>query len=148
MRPWDSVSGHALHAVGSALELEHRVGPIALDGKRVLALAHVHLLDLPAATLGVAGEHAVEVARPQARLVPARAALDFDDHALLVVGVAFHHRQADLLLEVLDALARGAEFLAHLGVLAHLREQLLRTGRVVLGEAPLHRELGRRLAAG
>ena len=73
-------------------------------------------------TLGVAGEHPVEVARPQAGLVAAGAALDFDDHVLLVVGVALDHRQADLLLELLDALrARDREHLAQLGILARPR---------------------------
>ena len=99
---------HALHAVRAALELEHRVGAVALDRERVLAVADVHRLGLPAAALGVLGEHPVEVARPQARLVAAGAALDFDDHALLVVGVALDHRHADLLLELLDPLARAA----------------------------------------
>ncbi len=123
---------------------------LRLDRERVLAVADVHLLDLPAAALGVAGEHPVEVARPQARLLAAGAALDFDDHALVVVGVALDHRQADLLLELLDPPARRAELLAHLRVLAHLREQLLGAGGVVLSQAPLLRELrcGLELAVG
>ena len=98
---------HALDAVRAALELEHRVGAVALDRERVLALADLQRLGLEAEALGVAGQHPVEVAGPQAGLLAAGAALDFDDHALLVVGVALDHRQADLLLELLDPLARA-----------------------------------------
>ena len=95
---------HALHAVRAALVLEHRVRAVALDLERVLAVADVERLGLEAAPLGVAGEHPVEVAGPEPGLVAAGAALDLDDHVLVVVGVALDHREADLLLE----LARGA----------------------------------------
>ena len=82
------------------------------------------------------GEHPVEVSRPQARLLAAGAALYFDDHALLVVGRA-DHREAYLLLELLDPAARRLEILAQFGVLPHLREQFLGSCGVVLRAAPL-----------
>ena len=137
--------GHALDAVRAALELEHRVGAVAADLERVGALAGVERLGLEPAPLGVAGEHAVEVAGPQARLVAARALADLDDHVALVVGVALDHREADLLLELLQARARGRQHLPQLGVVAVLGQQLLGPGRVVRGPAPLRRQLGRRL---
>ena len=95
---------HALHAVRAALELEDRVGAVALDLERVRAVGGAQRLGLEAAPLGVAGEHPVEVAGPQAGLVAAGAAADLDDHVLVVVGVALDHREPDLLLE----LARSA----------------------------------------
>src|SRR3712207_8615012 len=55
--------------------------------RSVLAVAGLERLGLEAAGLGVLGEHAVEVAGPQARLLAARAALDLDDDVLVVVGV-------------------------------------------------------------
>ena len=138
--------GHALHAVRAALELEDRVGAVALDRERVLALADVQRLGLPAAPLGVAVEHPVEVARPQPGLVAAGAALDLDDHVLVVVGVALDHRQADLLLELARSRPRACCSSSRmLGVLAVLGEQLLGAGGVVVREAPLRGELGGRL---
>src|SRR6478672_10291126 len=92
---------HALHAVRATLELEDRVGAVALDGERVLAVADVERLGGETQPLGVAREHPVDVPGPQPGLLPAGAALDFDDHALLVVGIALDHREADLLLELL-----------------------------------------------
>ena len=137
--------GHALHAVRPALELEHRVGAVALDRERVLAVADVHRLGLPASALGVLDEHPVEIASPQTRLVAAGAALDLHDHALVVVGVALDHRHADRLLELLDPLARAQELVAKLCILALLSEQFLGAADRVLSLAPLGRELGRRL---
>jgi hypothetical protein len=64
---------------------------------------------------------------------------------LVVVGVARDHRQADLLLELLDPLARGCEHLAQLLVVGAVGEQLLGARGVVLGVAPLRRELRGRL---
>ena len=133
--------GHALHPVGAALELEDRVGPVALDRERVLALADVHRLGAEAPALRVLREHAVQVARPQAGLLPAGAALDLDDDVLVVVRVALDHREADLLLEPLDVLARACEHLADLGIVA-LLQQLPRSRLVVGRAAPFRRELG------
>ena len=87
----------------------------------------------------------MEVARPQPRLIAAGAALDFDDHVLLVVGVLLHHREANLLFQALAARAGAGEQLAHLCVLAVLAEQLLRARRVVLRSAPLGGQLRRGL---
>ena len=101
-------------------------------------------LDGEAAPLGVLREHAKQVAGPDARLVAARAGADLDDDVLVVVGVALDHRQADLLLEALDLRARGAEHLAHLGVLA-LLEHLARARLVVLRAPPFLGELRRGL---
>ena len=139
--------GYALHAVGATLELEDRIGVgwCALDRERVLALADLQRLGLEADAFGVAGEHPVDVARPQPGLVAAGAALDFDDHVLLVVWVALDHREADLLFELLDALARGAQHLAQLGIVAVFGDQLLRAGRIVAGMPPLRGKLGGRL---
>jgi hypothetical protein len=95
--------------------------------------------------LRVAREHAVDVAGPQRRLLAAGAALDFDDHALLVVRVALDHRQPDLLFQLLGPAARARELVAQLGVLAELGEQLLRAARVVPGAPPSAGELGRGL---
>ena len=95
-----------------------------------------------AAPLGVAGEHAEQVARPQARLVAAGAGADLDDDVLAVVGVALDHGEPDLLLELGDAGAGAVEQLAQLGVLAVLGDQLLGPGGVVLRAPPLLREPG------
>src|ERR1700733_6259715 len=97
---------HALHPVSSALVLEHRVGAVALDRERVLALAGVKRLDLEAEALGVARRHALEAAGPETPRIPAGAALNLDENVLVVVGVARDHRDADLLLELGDPLAR------------------------------------------
>ena len=98
---------------------------------------------LEAAALGVAGEHAVEVAGPQAGLVPSGAGADLDDHVLVVVGVALDHREPDLLREHLHALAGGLHLGAQLGVVAALGEHLPRALGVGLRMPPLLGELGR-----
>ena len=100
--------GHALHAVGAALELEDRVGALALDREgHLLEAADLggrlrERLGREAALLGVAGEHLVEVAGEQRRLVAPGPGADLDQDVLGVVGVALDHRQADLLLELLE----------------------------------------------
>ena len=149
MRPWDSVSGHALDAVRAALELEDRVGAVALDLERVGAVGGLHRLRLVAQPLGVALVHAVEVAGPDAGLVAARAAADLDDHVLVVVGVPLDHREPDLLLQPLDARPRVLELGPHLRVLA-LGQQLLRALGVGDREPPLLGQLrgGRELVEG
>src|SRR5215207_6813735 len=134
--------GHALDAVRAALELEHGVGAVAAHLERVRAVGSAQRLGLEAAPLGVAGEHPVEVARPQAGLLTARPGADLDDHVLVVGGIALDHRKPDLLLELGAALPRGLEHVAELGVLPVLGEQLLRARRVILRAAPLLRQLG------
>ena len=99
---------HALHAVGAALVLEDRVGAVAVDGEGVLAVADLERLDLEAQALGVLGQHAVDVARPEPGLLAAGPALDLDDDVLVVGRIALDHGQADLLVELLQAPARGA----------------------------------------
>jgi hypothetical protein len=94
--------------------------------------------------LGVLGEHPVQVGGPQAGLLAAGAAADLDDDVLVVVGVALDHREADLLIELLDARAGLGGLLAHLGILA-LGQELLRALEVAARQPPLGRELGRRL---
>ena len=83
----------------------------------------------------------MQVAGPQARLLAAGSTLDFDDHALLVVGVALDHREAYLLLELLDAGPCRLQVRAELGVLAHLGDQFLRARGVILGAPPFGGEL-------
>ena len=129
--------GDPLHAVRAALELEHGVGAVTAHLERVGAVGRAQRLGLEAAPLGVAGEHAIEVAGPQTGLVAARAAADLDDHVLLVGRVALDHREPDLLLELGAARPRRLEHLAQLGILAVLGQQLLRARGVVLGAAPL-----------
>src|SRR5207247_5726000 len=63
---------------------------VALDRERDLlqpcavVRARAELLDLEPAALGVAGQHSVDVARPEGRLVPADALPDLDDDVLAV----------------------------------------------------------------
>ena len=101
-------------------------------------------LGLEAPPLGVAREHPVDVARPQAGLVAAGAGADLDDHVLLVVGVALDHREPDLLAEHLHALPRGLHLLPQLRIVAALGEHLLGAVGVGLGMPPCLGELGRR----
>src|SRR4051794_39566821 len=137
--------GHALDPVGAALVLEHRIRPVALDGERVGAVGGLERLDLEPAPVGVAAEHAVEVAGPDRRLVAAGTGPDLHDDVLVVVWVALEHGQADLLLELLHAPAGGLEHLPHLGVVGALVEELLGAGGVVGGTPPLLGEPRRRL---
>ena len=90
---------HALDAVRAALVLEDREGAVALDGEddlleaARLALVRRQDLGLEAAPLGVAGEHAVDVAGPERRLVAADALAHLDDHVLRVGRVALDERE-------------------------------------------------------
>src|SRR4051794_2154128 len=126
--------GDPLHTMRAALPLEDRVRAVALDRERVVAVAHLERLGAQTLLLGVAGKHPVEVAGPQAGLLPARARADLDDHVLVVVGVALDHREAELVLEALDLGLGGFEHLACLGVLG-LGQQLPRA-RGIVGRAP------------
>ena len=130
--------GHPLDAVGAALELEDRVGALALDREGDLLEAadlggrlREHL-GREAALLGVAGEHLVEVAGEQRRLVAPGPGADLDDHVLGVVGVALDHRQPDLLFELLEPRRRLLDDLPQLRVVPVLGEQLARPFEVVL----------------
>jgi hypothetical protein len=131
--------------VRAALELEDRIGPVALDRERVAPVPDRQRLGLEAAPVGVAREHPVEVTRPDPRLLAARAGADLDDHVLVVVGIPLDHREADLLLEFRQAGARAFEQLAQLRVVAVLGEQLAGAHRVVRGSLVLGRELCGRL---
>ena len=128
----------ALDAVGAALELEDRVGALALDREGdLLEAADLgrrlrERLGREAALLGVAGQHLVEVAGEQRRLVAAGPGADLDEDVLGVVGVALDHRQADLLLELLEPRRRLLDDRLQLRVLAALVEQLAGALEVVL----------------
>ena len=137
--------GHPLDAVRTALELEHRVSAVALDRKRVRAVAGRQQLDAEAPPLGVASQHPIQVPGPQPRLVAAGAGPDLDDHVLVVGGVVLDHRQADLLLQRLDPLPRGLEQRPQLGILTVLGQQIARPLEVVDHVAVLGRQLRRRL---
>src|SRR5256885_16912246 len=84
--------------MGSALELEDRVRAVALDRERVRPVSDRQQLDREPASLGVAGEHAVQIARPQPGLVAARPGTVLADPVLDVVGLALDHGDADHLL--------------------------------------------------
>src|SRR5918998_288808 len=114
----------------------------AADLEGVRAVGGVHGLGLEPEPLGVAGEHAEQVTRPQAGLVAAGAAADLDDHVLVVVRVGLDHREADLLLELLDPLAGGAQLVAQLGVVGALVDQLLRALGIGHRAPPLLGQLG------
>ena len=129
--------GDALDPVGPALVLEDRVGALALDREgHLLEAADLGRrlredLGREAQLLGVADQHLVEVAGEQRRLVAAGPGADLDDHVLGVVGVAFDHRQPDLLFEGLEPGRRLVDDLLQVGVLA-LLEQLAGALEVVL----------------
>src|SRR5205807_1715761 len=110
--------GHPLHAVGAALPLERPERARALHGKgdllvaAAVAVARAELLDLESALLGVARQHPVEIAGPEARLVAADALPDLDDRVLVVVGIRGDERFAQRRLELRDArLELGNELL-------------------------------------
>ena len=136
---------HALDAVGAALVLEDAVGTLALHLECVVAVGDRQRLELEAAPLGVAGEHPVEVAGEQPRLLPARARADLDDHVLLVTRVRLDHREPDLLVELGESRLGGAKQLAQLRVVAVLGEQLASARGVARRLPVLVGELVRRL---
>ena len=125
---------YPLHTMRAAFELEYRVGAVTLDRKRVLAVPLLERLEDEAETLGVAREHAVD-----------GTALDLDDHMLVVVGVALHHRDPDLFLDLLDSLARAGEQIAQLAIVGPVGQELLGTRGVIARMAPLGGEPCRRL---
>ena len=123
---------HALHPVRATFVLEHRVRAVALDRKREVALAYHQVLGLEAASLGIATEHSIQISGEEAGFVAARPRPDLDDHVLLVGGICLDHRQAERLSELGHLLLGGLQHLPHFRVLSILREQLTRTGCVVL----------------
>src|SRR5262249_20699604 len=135
---------HALNTVRAALVLEDAVGAVAADLERVVAVGDRQRLDLEAAPLRVAVEHPVEVAGEQPGLLPTGPGADLDDDVLAVVRVALDHREADLLVELLEPLLGSLEQLAQLRVLA-VGEQLARSGGVILRVLVLGGELVRGL---
>ena len=104
---------HALHAVHAALVLQLAVDALAFDvdddflDAALAGFAERHHLELPALALGVARVHAIEVAGEERRLVAARAAADFDDDVLLVVGILGQQQHLELAVELLAARRRG-----------------------------------------
>jgi hypothetical protein len=131
--------------MSATLKLEHRIGAVTLDRERVRAVTDGQRLRLEAATLRVAGEHAVEVPGPEAGLIATDAGADLDDHVLVVVGITLDHRQANLVLELLQPLIRAAQQLPELGVVAVLGQELTGTGCVIGNAAVFGGQLGRRL---
>ena len=113
IRPCDSVSGTRWTRCvpPSYLKTENAPWPFtakttSLNAAR-LVLARRERLRLEAAALRVAGEHPVEVARPERRLVAADALPDLDDHVLLVRRILLDERELELLLEPRDVLPRA-----------------------------------------
>src|SRR4029078_12170630 len=92
----------ALDPVGAALVLEDGVGGLTLDRERHLlepadlGRARRYRFGREAALLGVAGQHLVEVAGEQGRLVAAGAGADLDEHVLVFGWVTVYHLQAAL----------------------------------------------------
>ena len=105
MRPCDSVSGNTLHAVCPSLELEDRVRALAFHREHDLlhaarlVLARRKGLCLEAAALGVAGQHPVQVSRPERGFVTSDALAHLQDHVLLVRRIRLDERELQLLLE-------------------------------------------------
>ena len=148
MRPWDSVTGTRCTRCVPPSNLNTEYAPSPLTANVYSPSRSVERLGLEAAALGVLREHPVEVARPDAGLVAAGAAADLDDDVLVVVRVALDHREADLLLELLDARLGGREHLADLGVVVALVEQLARARRVVDARGATRRRAWPPAAAG
>ena len=128
----------------TALPLEDRIRAVALD-READALesacrvgARLELLPLEPAPLGVAGQHAEEVACPERRLVAARRLADLDDHVLAVGRIGLYERELQLVLQPLDPLLELRDELAEIAVVV----RSLEVGRSL---NPLLRELVRRL---
>jgi hypothetical protein len=114
--------------MGAALPLEHRVGALALDREddlleaAGLVRARGEHLRLEAAPLRVASQHAVDVARPERRLVAADALADLDQHVLAVGRVGLDQRELQILLEAGDPLLELRDELAQVAVSAGVVE--------------------------
>src|ERR671922_294486 len=117
-----------LHAVRAALPLEDGVRPVTLDPEHDfletagLVRARSEHFALEAAPLRVAGEHPVEVARPQRRLVAADALADLDEHVLAVGRIGLDERELQLLLEAREPLLELGYELAQVTVAVRVRE--------------------------
>ena len=105
MRPFASVVGHALDAMGAALVLEPRPGVLALHDEddlveaALLGVRLLHDLDLPASALGVAEVHVEEVAGEEVGLLAALGAADLDDDVAAVVGILGKQQRLELFLD-------------------------------------------------
>ena len=136
--------GHALDAVGAALVLVDRERAVALDGEddlleaSGLALVRRQDLGLEAAPLGVAGQHAEDVACPERRLVASHSLAHLDDHVLRVGRVALDERGLELLLEPRDVALEVRRHRGELGV-------VLGVGEIGARALPRDGELVRRL---
>jgi hypothetical protein len=137
--------------MGPALVLEHRVGALALDGEGDLLeaadLGRRGGKDLgpEAALLRVASEHLEQVAGKQRRLVAAGPGADLDQDVLVVIRIALHGRQADLLVQLGQPAGRLGDQPAQLRVVAVLGQELLRALQVVAELKVLARQLVRGL---
>ena len=142
MRPCALGLGDALDAVRAALPLEDGVRAVTFDRERdflvaaAVGRARLELLDLVAAPLGVAREHAVDVAGPERGLVAADALTHLDEDVLAVGGIGRDERDAELLLDRGGARLEVGDHLAEVGVVA-------RRGEVLVERLPLLRELVR-----
>ena len=143
--------GHPLHPVRPALVLEDRVGALALDREGdLLEAADLgrrlrERLGREPPLLRVAGQHLVEVAGEERRLVAPGPGADLDEDVLVVVGVALDHRQPDLLFELLEPRRRLLDDLAQLGILAVLASSSRAPSRSSCSVRYSARQLVRRL---
>ena len=98
--------GHALHAVGTGLELEVAVHAVTGDEADDFLVAaavgrgFAHDLHLPALDFGITGVHAEEVGGEQGRFLTAGTGADFKDGVLFVQRVLGQQQHLDLVLQL------------------------------------------------
>ena len=132
MRPCDSVSGHALHAVRAGFELQPRIRAAAFDARNdfleaaVFAGAGGFDLDLPALSLRIARVHAEQVAGEDRRLVAAGAGAHFQVDVAFVARVLGDQVREQFGVELLQPCAGRGDFL--LGQFAQFRVAAHRLG--------------------
>ena len=124
---------HPLHAMHAGFELETRIDAVAGHfGDDFLEAAHGALalgdgLDAPAPERGVALVHPVKVAGEERGLVAAGAGADLEDDAAVVGCVLGQQRDAQPMLQRLDALGQRRDLgfgeRAHLGIRGGIREE-------------------------